>query len=189
MNEINDLTGFVKFLAGQNQNPDCVGMEYDDLISELLLELVKSHDRYKDLPEGQYKAIMRRICDNRISELKYRHYVTHRKESVSNISLDLEIVMSCRSEENVVGVVESNERVAETRKRLSPTSQLVFDAVIVDEDEVLANIFKVAAKRSTRKPSDILKTWQVAEATGMEVKAIDKAFREIKRAYREVSNV
>jgi len=186
MNEIQDLTGFVKYLAGRNQNTECIGMEYDDLISELLLELVKSHDRYKHLPEGQYKAVMRRICDNRIGELQYRHYKTARKEAVHNTSLDLEISLTIRSGENVERIVESNERVAETRKRLSPTAQLVFDTVIIDENEVLSGIFKMAAKRSTRKPSDILKTWQVAEATGMDEKAINKAFKEIKRAYAEV---
>ena len=89
-----ELEKFVHFLASKNANPNNVMMEYDEIVSELMLEMVKGLRAYKDLPKGQLKAVIRRMMDNRVSELRYRFYVTHRVAENTSISIDLEVSVS-----------------------------------------------------------------------------------------------
>ena len=81
----NTIARFVVYLAGLNGNPEVIGMEFDDLVSELNLEIVKCDKAYQNLPTEQYKAVMRKVCDFRISELKYRYYKTRRR--LGNVNL------------------------------------------------------------------------------------------------------
>lgn len=185
-----DLERFVKHLAGRFRNEECVGMEFDDLVAELNYEIVKvlQNKKYDILPLEQMKAVLRTSCDFRISELRYRYYVTHRKMAQNDISIELEICENKESEYSVESTYDSICRVEETRNYLSKSAKIVFDAVILGNNPMLTTIFQESMKESEKKPSNRLKTWQVAEAIDMPVSTVNKAFKEIKLAYAEVMN-
>lgn len=191
------LRKVVNWLAYSNQNPNNIMMSYDELVSELSEELVKGLQHYADKPIDELEALIRTILSNRIGELKHKHYNTHRKAQNYQLSLDAEIDGDITIGESVQddasrpeSILASRERVKATRRRLSHTSQQVFDAVIFGDDRLSIQI-ALGIMRSNhvfKEPKVYLKTWQIADALGIEDGAVKAAFREIKQAYSEVLN-
>ena len=71
------LERFVHHLALQKAN-GAVLMDRDELTGELFEEMVKGYNHYGHLPKGQLLAVIRKMMDNRIAELTYKYYLTHR---------------------------------------------------------------------------------------------------------------
>lgn len=203
------LEKFVHYLAGKNVGPQ---LEYDDLVGELMLELAKGLKAYPDLPVEQLMAVLRKMMDNRISELKYKFYLTSRKDALYTISLSIEVgatdIKDVRpySKEVAEGhpveeliqeqgsdpadIYESKERVMAVRSQLSPSAKRVFDA-IVKGNQQLAKLVWLSAIRSGyifKSRAAKMRSWHVADALQMDEREVKRALKEIKTVYREVAN-
>jgi len=193
---ITGMKKFVFYLAHQNQD-DLIGMEFDDIVQELQIELIKGVNYYagKNMNINQLHAVLRRMLDNRISELKYRYYVTYRKNFKIQVSIDIEldehngtmrqnpekllILKNLTAHEDISEKCESSDRVCATRKKLSPISKRIFDAIILSDDEIIRSIHNPNADKH-------LKYHKVAEALGISERIVKSSFLEIRNAYKEV---
>lgn len=205
-----EMEKFVHFLAGRN-----IGMavEYDDMVQELMLELVKGVQAYPNLPHDQLAAVLRRMMDNRVSELRYRYHVTHRKYAEYDISLSIEV--STRDVKKLTGfskqsdaesavpmeelisggedparVYDSKERVLSIRSELTPIAKKVFDSLI-SGNNMLAMIVWLSAMRSSVVSGHRtvrVRPWHIADALHMDEKEVKEALKEIKRVYRRGHN-
>lgn len=210
-----ELEKFVFYLASTNQDPDNVMLEYDEIVGELLMEMAKGIKYYENLPKDQLLAVIRRMMDNRISELKFRYYVSGRRIPVKlTISLDVEIgdgatgntVVNYRSlssdsnskavhevvsdEMNVEQISDSINRVEEVRSRLSEIAGMVFDSVVFGNIQ-LNDVMLLAAIRAAtvfKSKKTVIKPRHVADALMLTEKDVRKAFKEIRMVYAEVCN-
>lgn len=205
-----DLTNFVYHLAHRNATDATVLMDFDELVGELFLELVKGWDHYKDrndLTHEQLLAIIRRIMDNRISELLYKHFKTHRVVGVGAIPLsDLDwdgdgdddnpslhytvtsatvlLTATASAEE----VYDSYDRVERLRDGLSPSALHVLDEILAGNELVTMNV-QLSVDRAYsvyKSPSVKMRAWHVADSLGMDEKDVESAFNEITKKYKEV---
>jgi hypothetical protein len=206
-----ELEKFVRYLAGRNANPNNTMMEYDEIVGELMLEMVKGIRAYPDLPMNQLKAVIRRMMDNRIGELRYRFYTTHR--SAENKMISLSILVNVNDEDQLsyntpTGIqhpveeliedegadpstlLDSKERVQETRENLSLTALRVFDAVIYGNN-MLAKILLLSSMRASYvfgSRTTVMKPWHIADALHLSLEEVKGAIKEIKYVYAEVCN-
>lgn len=206
-----DLERFIKFLAVRNAGDFQVLMSSDELIGELNIEFVKGFAAYNHLPKEQLKAVLRKMFDNRIVELKCRFYETHRKSEKTIISLDIDVCVADISqvspyhqgsssedatpvEELVEGdpdsaeLVESKDRVLATREMLSPTAKKVFDALVFG-NQALAQVMYLVCQRAAKvfkESSPNVKAWHIADALNLDEEEVKIAIKEIKNAYAEV---
>lgn len=202
---VDKISKFVYWLAHHNCSTTCIMMEFDELVGELFVEIAKGLDVYGDRPENELLAILRRMCDNRLAELKTMHYRTHR--AAGNNPVDIQelsreddadgyIMYKVPNEYLIVidpGVLSSSvARVMATRARLSPNAVKVFDAVILTEDERVAEQIRLAGIRASAifvtGGTVKIKPWHVAEALNMKEALVRRCFREIRQAYKEVVN-
>ena len=194
------LEKFVHYLAHSKANGAAL-MDHDEISGELFEEMVKGYARYGHLPEGQLLAVIRRMMDNRIGELTYKYYMTHRGLAIDAVSLpygyeigtNLKHVIWTSEDKisNVKEFLESRERVRETLSFLSKEAQKVLIAVL-DGCPGLEKQIKLSGLRASfvYKGTGTIKVkpWHVAEALVMKEADVKRAFREIKRAYAEVVN-
>ncbi|KKK54828.1 hypothetical protein LCGC14_3080760 [marine sediment metagenome] len=187
------LVKFAYWLAGNNQNQHSVMLNFDEIVGELLLELAKGLQHYEDLPDDELDAVIRRMMDNLISELKYRFYKTHRKVELEDNefwSWD-----DCSEWENSVegspdaeDIALSKQRVKDTRDKLSPISKSVFDALIFGNKRL-----NVELKLSNKRANSVYKNHKVrvrphhvADALLISEKQVIKSYNEIREVYQEV---
>lgn len=196
------LTKFAVWLAFQNQEPDNVLMEQDEILGELMLEIVKGTQHYADLPLERQTAIVKQMLRNRISELVHRYYGTHRKAIKITMSLtvetsgtvgeeELDVAERIPSEEDTPEeLYESNERVLHTRQRLSLQARKVFDALIYGNDQLalLVWLSGVRAQHVFKNGRAVMRNSHIADALLMSDAEVDGAMREIRKAYQEVCN-
>jgi hypothetical protein len=191
---IANLVKLVYWLANENKNPDNVMMSFDEIVGELFVEVVKGLDRYKDLPQNELEAVIRRMMDNRISELKYRYYITHRKhENSLTVALadaedDPDEFLLSDQQYNPASISTSLERVRQTRGSLSNTAQKVFD-VLIFGDERLNQQLRVSTMRARFVYKDfkvIIRPHHVADALLISEKEVLSAYDEIRSAYAKV---
>lgn len=195
------LYKLVMKLANDNVNDENIMMSFDEIVGELLEELAKGLRHYRDLPFNNKLAVIRRMLDNRISELRYKYYVTHRKQHATDISIEsqLDVDDENSSMDESVSIASdqptpeawllSIERVRDTRSLLSDTAKTVFDCVVYGENARLANVLVIHLQRSATAntvPLMKIKPWMVADALFMSEKEVNVAFHEIATAYKKV---
>lgn len=186
-----ELIKFVHWLAKQNEDLQNPMMWADEIVGELLIELAKGLDHYAELPEDELLKVLRKMMDNRISELKYKYYITHRKGHVGSVSTqDSAVAETVESDgASPEEVVLSRERVKAVREKLSPIARDVLD-VVLQWDDRLAQVMELSiirAKFVYKKTSKVkVRPHNVADALFMDDKQVKHAFREIKAVYREV---
>jgi DNA-directed RNA polymerase specialized sigma24 family protein len=186
------LVKFAYWLAGNNQNQDSIMMSFDEIVGELLLELAKGLQHYEDLPDDELDAVIRRMMDNRISELKYKYYKTHRKYELEKVVLSWD---ECSEWENSTGhgsdtenITESKRRVQDTRNGLSPVSKEVFDALVFGNDR-LNNQLKLSNMRANtvyKNHKVRVRPHHVADALLISEKQVIDSYNEIREVYQEV---
>lgn len=176
------LEGLVIYLAKLNENPDHAMLTADDIISELHEEIQKGINFYT----GKYKVddmvgIIKRMCYNRISELKYRYYITYRKQEKNILSIEMEMTLELDTptdEGNPEYLSDSSARVNGTLDKLeSPEAKLIFQKIINDKD------FHIA---STDSVHNHMTVEDIAAAVGLDIRSAAIGIREIKKAYAEV---
>lgn len=198
---VKDLEKFVYYVANA-VCCDAIGMELDDVVSECNMEILKGMEYYKSkkLNREQLHAVLRRMIDNRISELKYKYFLTYRKSYQNTISLnfDLEITISNNRvmRDEVVGynngsgmisiegdpvqISESRDNVEMTRSLLPENVKKLFDMVIYDSD--------LLQDMNLTNTDKMLRYKKVAEMLGMQENEVKSAFINIRNAYAEVLN-
>lgn len=201
------LEKFVHYLAHSKANGAFL-MDHDEISGELFEEMVKGYQRYGHLPQNQLLKVVKRMMDNRISELTYRYHVTHRKYALKARSLSGEmceypsklddwteeiIWTSCENGSNVDELFDSKERVRQTFDALSISAERVLFALLYGCPNLTAQI-ELSGRRSSHiyKTPDReikIKPWHVAEALLMDEAEVKKAFIEIKQTYIEVRDV
>jgi hypothetical protein len=176
------LEGLVVYLAGLNENPDHAMLSKDDIISELHEEIQKGINYYT----GKYKVddmvgLIKRMCYNRISELKYRYYITYRKQEKNILSIEMEVTLELEpptDEGNPEYLSDSSTRVRNTLEMLeSNEAKLIFQKIINDKD------FHIASAGGVHNHMTVE---DIAAAVGLNVPAAAVGIREIKRAYAAV---
>jgi len=200
------ISKFVYYLAGRNCSNQVPLMDFDEVVGELLEEIAKGLKRYSDKPMEELLAILRKMCDNRIAELKYKYCVTHRKEAI--VAFPITVIDLGSSEEEKYGGKESPGyswvmrnatsvadeydsmvRVTETRWRLSPAARDVFDAVVYGDQNLGVQI-ELSGMRATnvyKSGGTInIKPWHIANALCMPIGDVKEAYAEIRKAYKEV---
>jgi hypothetical protein len=187
------LVKFIYWLAGHNANPDNVMMSFDEIVGELFVEIVKGLDKYGDLPEEELEAVLRKMMDNRISELKYKFYVTHRK---FERSLTIAISDAENNPDEYIGsdhtnpasVSASKERVRRTRDQLSPTAKEVFDMLIFGDDRLnmQLNVSNMRAKSVYKDFKVKVRPFHIANALRISEAEVVDAYDEIREAYKTV---
>jgi len=207
---VEELDKFVYYLSHKNANANTIMMDSEEIAGDLFFELVKGFDYYKDkdLTMPQMLAVIRRMMDNRISELVYKHYVTHRKNGLNYIPIDeigegenddgyvvnisVKAVVSVsvtKASELPEEALESKDRVTETLALLSAEGLAVANALIYGND-LLGMQLLLAGQRAAfvYKGGGRVepKPRHVSDAIGMPEDIVAAAFKEIKLAYAEV---
>lgn len=199
------LEKFVHYLAHSKANGAAL-MDHDEISGELFEEMVKGYARYSHLPEGQLLAVIRRMMDNRISELIYKYYKTHRGLAIGSDSFPDDdqdtvdtvcnwmnsVTWSSNGDcQDVSALVESRDRVRETFDRLSAGSKKVLRAVLDGNRGLLDQIYLSGLRSSYVYQANgkiKVRPWQVADSLAIDESDVRKAYREIKRVYAEVSD-
>lgn len=178
---ISRLEKLVIYLARLNVSDKNIMMSMDDIISELNEEIIKGLKYYasKNYSDDDMVNILKRMCYNRISELRYRYYVTCRKNEVNSVSVDLEVEFEVETEEgNPEELLYSSLRVSETYDLLkTEQAKLIFNTVI---------IHKNFSSDTTKKIYNHLRVEDIAVATGLTLREAAIGVREIKDAYAKV---
>lgn len=201
------LEKFVHYLAHSKANGAFL-MDHDEISGELFEEMVKGYQRYGHLPQDQLLKVVKKMMDNRISELTYKYYVTHRKYALKAVDLSGDVreccsadveewaekIMwtSCERGSNVDEFIDSKERVRQTFDALSGSAKKVLFALLYGCPNLTAQI-ELSGRRSshvykTPNREIKIKPWHVAEALLMDEKEVKQAFVEIKKTYAEVRN-
>lgn len=199
------ISKFVSWLAGRSVR-DVPLMDYDEMRSELYFEVVKGMRYYANKPMNELLALLRRMCDNRVSELKYKYTITHRKAAITALSIsvvdidpDEESRRGGRSSighrwvmDNAVELdaeINSATRVSETRCRLTPISRKIFDAVIYGHPNMATQLMLAGTRAGHVYKSGgsvRVKPRHVAEALAMDENVVKLSFKEIRQVYAEV---
>ena len=192
-----ELERFMHWLAVQNADPNNIMLSEEDIVGELQIEFMKGIQHYGDKPHNELLALLKTMMDNRVRELKYRYYLTHRKAEAGMESLDTP-AEDDDSEEDGLGEICSDtpgseelllslERVQITREQLQPVDAEVLDAVLVGNAR-LEQIVKLSALRAQQtfaNPTIHIQPWHLAEALFLSGEAIQSAYRNIRAAYME----
>lgn len=189
------LNGFVHWLSAQNNNDDNIMMSAEEIAGELFLEIVKGCNYYcgKGLSQERLEAILRKMMDNRVSELRYKHYVTHRKLAQTNVSLDSDEGAEIPLEEYVEdpdaalpdSLMESGSLVSEIRSHISDNGRKVFDAVLYDPDGRTGKFLKLSnlrAKAVGRNGRVKITKDVVSNAAVLSMRNVNLAYGEIRDA-------
>ena len=196
-----ELTGFVYYMANRFQSDDY--MNFDDIVGELNLEIVKGYQYYsgKILDLERFKACLRQMIAFRIAELRHKQFGTHRIRARMNISIELELIgdegdtdftetipdINCGQPEELC---ESAELVEEVKQRLSPIAQQVMDMVCSGDERLTAIIFLATVRACGSKPNSRskIKPWMLAEILSVSEPEVRKAFSEIRKALESVDH-
>ena len=214
---VGELEDFIHWLASRRSSEDTIMMDHDELVGELYEELVKGFQYYEghELSKDEMLAVIKRILDNRISELVYKYFVTSRKDgigaipvqqldefdddgstvlSAEHLQVRTEVVVSSYAAVNsqsLDNLVDSRERVQHTRARLSDAGKIVFDAVL-NGHPLLEETIKLVGERAAfvYKTGGTVKVkpWHVADAVGLPLSLVKEAFAEIRQVYEDVCN-
>lgn len=184
--------------------PDASLMNEDDIAGELFLELWKGYVRYKSKPMGQLQAIIRKMLDNRVSELVYRFYVTHR--SVENAMMHLipgspdnpkpyrdgadeiseDVIPDFSSDPATL--YASVERIRTVRSNLSEQDTEIFDAVLDGDPRIMAQIELSMLRATTvykNGGSVKIKPHHVARALCIPERQVRESFNHVKNTFAE----
>jgi hypothetical protein len=213
---IEKLERFVHWLAIGAANETIALLSHDEIAGELYEEIVKGYNKYKHLAEGPLLAVIRRMLDNRIKELHYRFYLTHRgmgndavsleqwrhdgdgdgsKEyaiSGAVLSIDVLVNVSITSSEDgqdPAALAESIMRVQETRSRLSLAAAAVFDALLYGHPLLAQQVILSGQRATAIYKGDAkvrIQPWQVGDSLLLTEDEVKEAYKEIRAVYQEV---
>jgi len=136
---------YIHWLASRNATAHPL-MDREELRNDLLYEVIKGWKYYEEaqLPNGQLLAVIRKMLDNRISELKYKYFITGRKVEVkSECYDDMEFELSDDD-----SLAESREKVEHFLTLLTEAEFDVVRAILRDDDRIRQQIRVRTARKS-----------------------------------------
>ena len=174
-------------------------MEYDEIVGELYIELWKGYKYYtaKELEGNKLVAVLNVMLNNRIKELQYRYFVTHRKYAQTNLSLDFTFDDVDNNEyqpvicntlidnvpQNPLDKLLADEKLECCREMLDDNVRDVFDAVVYGHEQLalLVWLSGLRAKKNFRNPGTVkMKPRHVAAALHISVKEAKKSLSIIR---------
>jgi hypothetical protein len=177
------LEGLVVYLANLNNNDDNVMMSAEDIISELNEEIIKGLKYYakENKTVDDVVNLLKRMCYNRIGELRYRYYLTYRRHEKTSISLEVNLTFDISTDEgNPEKLFDSSVRVSRTLEMLNTKeARLIFKKIIVE---------KQFASADTDSVYNHMCVEDIARITGLTPREASIGIREIKSVYAEVVN-
>lgn len=206
------LDNLVHYLAGRYNSVYQVLMEEDEIVGELYYELVKGMDHYSHLNKEKLLIVLKTMLNNRIGELKYKYFVTHRKAGAYAISIDVLIervdgdrsidvdrelpldiaATACEDpEQDVENLLISKEVVEGVKRQLTPEAQYVFDAIIYGHERLSWMVWFSAVRAAfVYKTGGTAKMqpWHIADALCVPVDQVKSSMAEIKKVVEEVYN-
>lgn len=192
---------FVHWLASRSAMPTVPLMDYDELVGELLEEVAKGLKAYQGKPMNELLAILRKMCDNRLYELRHKYLHTHRREAANAFGLEIIDPEGYEGDTSVGGLpdeqviythdlVLSRLRVRETRRRLERGYvRDVFDAIVYGDQNLGEQVAMAGVRAATVFKSGgsvRIKPWHVAEALAIPEDIVRDAFKIIKEIYGHV---
>lgn len=192
---------FVHWLASRSAIPTVPLMDYDELVGELLEEVAKGIKAYPGKPLEELLAILRKMCDNRLYELRHKYLHTHRREAANAFGLEIidpdqsmgKTTVGKLPDEQVIythDLVLSGLRVCETRRRLERGYvRDVFDAIVYGDHNLGEQVSLSGARAAAVFKSGgsvRIKPWHVAEALALPEDVVKEAFKIIKEIYGHV---
>lgn len=209
-----ELVNFIHWLAIKQQNSQTVMMDKDELIGELYVEFVVGVQRYGNKPKNECMAILRRMFDNRIAELKAKYHYTHRaaeldlntiplqqldRDAPDNIdeivtNVNVEYYQSVTEDHaSLEEIVEVESTIRAMYLRLSENASRVFQVLMGDSDNpmILSHLLLSSMRANAVYDNGgtiRLRTWQIADALFMLPSDVQEAMEEIKQVYNEVTN-
>lgn len=185
-----DIRKFVTYLAGCNADENNFMLQREEIEGELWVEFVKGIKRYGDLPQEQLLAVLRRMMDNRVAELRYRFYVTHR--AAENGMGDIEDMYETpASGVNPEDAAISSERIVQIRDELSDISKKIFDAIVYGNDMIEEHCRLAGWRRAYVYKGGghvTLQPYLVANALALGISEVKKALAEIRATVRRIEH-
>jgi hypothetical protein len=211
--ELNDLVHYlaIRYSDGNSE----VLMEKDEIVGELYTEVWKGCLYYhkKAMKLEAFLALLKVMLTNRIAELRYRYFKTHRKASQFNISIDVYINseyieydnswneerLNCSPVQDLIttvgidpaDIMESEDFIYNVRQLLDSTAQEVFDALVYGNELLTMHVWLSAVRANNvykSSGSAKIKPYHIASAlckTEVEVKV---ALKQISKTVHEVDN-
>lgn len=209
--ELNDLVHYLAIRYSQGATEILMGK--DEIVGELYEELWKGCAYYhkRNLPIQQMLAVLKVMLSNRVAELRYKYYSTHRKISQLNISIDVTVnddVSAYDMYENMdsydplqdlistdvndpAAIYDSLELVNSVRLQLNSIAKQVFDAVIYGHEQLTLHVWlsSVRSKSVYKSNRPIkIKPYHIASALCLTEPEVKVAMKSINSVMNEVCN-
>lgn len=201
----NELLPYARYLAMPFQSGDIL-VSQEDVVAELLVELVKCFNRYHTKPYLDMLKMTKRTMFYRTKELRYRYYVTSRKESIKNIDLDADWLVGVNASEDAPGLHESISDDEESHeahqegiefwdellRRVSSTTASVAK-LLLDPTERLMEILQLSTIRADFAYKGGCKkiavnTFHVADALLLDEEQVIYSYEELANVIQEMYN-
>lgn len=184
-----ELEDFMHWLAWGNVDENKAMMNHDDIFGELQVEFVKSLNVYGDLPQDEFIKVTKRMFDNRISELKYKYYQTHRGIPGTFVSLHDLFHGGFDGGFNLEKYAQSRDFVSKVRNELSDETLEIFDMIIFGDDR-LGELLRLCGMRAshvyTSRGTIRIKTWHIADVMMISVGEARKHLSHIEEIVRRM---
>lgn len=185
-----DIRKFVRYLAGRNADSNNIMLQSEEIEGELWVEFAKGIKRYGNLPHDELLAVIRRMMDNRIAELRYKYYLTHRSiyNHMENEDIsDIIGVGSCVDAVDPETYCIAHDTVEHIAAQLSENARKIFVAIVYGDERitdqcVLAGMRKAYVYKgggTVRLTPNI-----VSKALALDIGSVKESLREIKNIVR-----
>jgi hypothetical protein len=174
-------------LAWNLDNPENAMMQAEEIAGELSLEVAKGMKVYGHLPQDELMKVLKCMIGYRISELKYKNYMTHRKAASLVVSLELESEIDNDMSEkfgvpsDVEDRLESEQKFTRLINSIHLQSAIILHAIIYGDDGLREYLDSHCIK-----PADKIKPEYLAEGLQMDLKVVRSSITEIKQAYKDI---
>lgn len=184
------LNRYIKWLSYRHANMHNVMLQPDELEGELLFELVKGWMYYqqKGLSSPDLLKVIKRMLTNRIAELKYRFYCTHRHAELGAVELDSLVDSLGDSTMDPESRFDSSSRVHAFMNYLTPF-ELSLVLYLLQPDRRLGQQIKLLGYRKTfvyKQPTITLGPDMVAKALHFDVQVVRSAWRAVKQKWNSM---
>ena len=193
MNEVllySELEDFMHWIAWKNVDDNNVMMNHDDIFGELQIEFVKSLKHYGHLPKKQFINVTKRMIDNRIAELRYKYYKTHRGLAANMLSIDDDFIEDLLPDIfDLEAYVELEDFVEDIRDRMRGLDLEIFD-ILYYGDERMTELLKLVGMRSSYVYSGRgtirRKAWHIADILAISISEVKASISHIEVVVRSV---
>jgi len=214
--QLNDLVHYLAIRYSQTTSE--VLMEKDEIVGELYLELWKGclhyHHKNAEMTVEQLLSVLKVMLSNRISELKYRYFTTHRKVGQLNVTIEIFVDIEHPTHRGSMSIdvmdnfdpaqslaptglqdpavlFDSSENVRTVRAMLDSIAKQVFDACVYGHEQLALHVWLSSIRANAVYKTDrsvTIKPYHIASALCMPEESVKIAICNISNAVEEVYN-